>query len=778
MTLRRTAKPADLHTICSNQQRDAYAEVIVTCGSLLEDALREAWRFYSGEGPPDDVATVSALIHEQMKTQGSINLAPVGLTKMFFVLKKGGFFDGWSKWRHANHAFLDQPDLLKLLDIRNDLQHRRSQTLGDGDGKAPETVSRKNSRDMAKACLRALVTLGQLDEGAGRSWAEKLGTKPIDPPVNNLPGRWYVRLIGRDEELDSISAALQTGNFSRFALEGRAGVGKSSIAREFAEVAFAQGNVRQVIWVSGKERYYTSKGELIQEGQLQDKCGHTIRIILGAFRWELDPTEEVASVAAELLSGCDAPLLVLDNWESLQGDQQLESWLDDLPASVRILYTSRRGVTQARPIRIGGLSRAASLSLLSDYLRDSRHWNSIINAPGLPGQIHDETDGNPLLLMLLASTILRKDEAIRESVQDFLFARRRGRDLLDFLHDYNIEVLNDRQREAFIVSPLLDQPLRSDHLAAALAVDPTTADQLLRDLVEAGLAQLVFNRSAISPFGRERFRIHNFSLQYARRLLVSHPELQKPVNERMQRFLSEGALLMEEFRDEGHYPIGLESGGGEVDSVILEIARELRGCRQSGDYARFENYVRSLRDEWGNSSWGVMLLHAAATGLPVAASKVGRLKTDARQVVPPLSVYAVNWLVRDAVERHDTTQLTRLVESGADVDLILVHKEAVHLGQTGHFKEARQLLVAGQKRAFASETPVALRQRQYFTIGLGETDLQEARNSQGLSRTDICQLLTGAEGHVARARELRYLNRQILSSLEDRIVAEKRRVGC
>lgn len=774
MPLKRTAKPVDLHTVCHNQQRDAYAEVIFSCSSILEDALREAWRVFSGEGPPDSVKQIQANLGRELP-KGIETLESLGVTRLYHTLLRADFFTAWAEYRGTDPSALLDADLGALVDVRNDMVHRRGQTMEMQ--RLNGAISRKRARDMAKAGVRALVPLGQLELGAAKSWTDKLGEKPVDPPVNNLPSQWYIRLVGREEALAGVTSALTKGNFSRFALEGRAGAGKSSIAREFANVAFGEGLVRQVIWVTGKERYYRPTGQLVEDGQLRDKFGHCIRTILEAFNWEITGDEDAASVAAEMLAGCDAPLLIMDNWESLQGDKRLQEWLDNLPNTVKILYTSRRGVTQARPIEVPGLSRAGATALLSDFLRDSPQWVPVINSPEQMSVIHRETEGNPLLLTLLSSIILRHAPGAPMDVRGELFYRRKGRDLLDFLHDYNMEILKPDEKRSFVISPLLDQPIRTDHLAAALATDPTTAEGLLRGLVEAGLAQPIFNKSATTPFGRERFRVHPFSLEYARRLLVSDPDIQATVNSRMQEFVQRGDAILRDLRDEGHFPYSNEDKAA-LDALVQDVAREFRDCRRTAKFDRFEQFIQGLPEDWANSAWCRSLLYVAAKGSALPATSLEHIRREIRKAAHPFSPFAIDWLINDALDRDDSQQLRRIVDSGADVDLVFIHKVGVNLGMAGKFDEARLLMHSGMKAAMARETPVTLRQRPYFAIGLAETALREEKMSTALQTSARCALLAEAAKQTDVAAALPYVSATHVDSLRRRVTEERKRLKC
>lgn len=754
--LRRAVSTSDLRIICKNQERDAYAEVIGTCGALLEDSIRAAWSYFREAGPPDEIASIDTGLGRELGQGFDQSLNAYGVQRMYWALKRSQFFRSWAGWRDVPLETLENGEIEELVTIRNDAVHRRQATLNI-EAKGGPRVDRKKSRDIGKATIVALRFLGQIQQNEVTSWVRRLGERPRDPSLANLPNRWYPELVGRSEEVDAILGDIQSAEFRRFALDGLAGVGKSSIALEVATRAYAEGVVTQAIWVSGKIRYYSQDGDLVEEQKISDGLSHVTRTILKAFSWVPGDGEDPTASAIALLESCERPLLVIDNWESLQHFDDLSEFLLRMPTQVKVVYTSRRAVTEARPRRIDGLSFTATKQLLGLLLRDSPHWIAVLNHPPSLREIHAETRGNPLLITMLAAVVRRSISGLEESVTKQLFRRARGRDLLEFMHDYNIEQLDEQARTGFTATPMLDSPIRPDWMAAALNTDYATARRILDQLVEVNLAESVQDNAAASSHLRQRYRVHVFSLEYARRLLESAPDLRQAVGMRLAKKRAEDEASIQLLTDGGLVPTVPDQDVGHR-SILAEIGWSYRRTLETKDVRILNDLEKSLASRILEAGWYIYINLRLAEHVGEPASAIESLRARVRKAeMNSHSEASVEWLVRDAIERQKPDDILRFAESEETLELVdpvAIHKLGVALGRVSRFETAERIHLLGLRVAEKRSDYRSYKQRQYFLIGLAENMIVWARTISRREASKGREILTRGQEYLQQAQKL------------------------
>lgn len=763
----RVVRTQDLNAICSNQERDAFGEVVSTCGSLLEESLRVAWADFCDRGPPDRVDRVEKALLAKGGDDFDLTLEPYGVAKIYGRLLDAEFFKEWLEWRLSVGSRLDlsqvqNPKIQKLARVRNEIVHRRSAALyGDS-----SELNRSSSREYATATFQALHFLGQVTDAQLRTWIGRLTTRPKDPSVVSLPAKWYPDLIGRQAIVDRILDDLKAEDFRRHALEGGSGVGKSSIALEVASRAFALGTVSQAVWVSGKIRYYTSDGKIVEKMPISDGLSHTTSTILRAFQYPLEPGDSAEAACAALLEDCEKPLLVMDNWESLQHFEDLGDFLNDL-RGVRILYTSRRGVTEARPRRIGGLDYQSTKQLLSLLLRDTVQWNSIVNFPTMLREIHTETAGNPLLLTMISS-LIRRSGAVELDVRRQLFRRARGRDLLAFMHDYNIEALGEEERQAFAITPILEAPLTADAVAAALNIETSRARQVLNNLVEVNLAEVVFDPAALSLSNRERYRVHAFSLEHARRLIEGKVDLQKQVLERLRERHLEDEAVVQLLRDRGLFP----EGAPAHTDVVPQCAVAFRRVLTTSSMAAIETLESELAEEIRLSGWFLYLRLVALSACHRRGEELSAWEARLRSAPPPYSSGAITWIVNDAMKRQKPESLLEIVERptvGGLVDLKVIHQIAVHVSkERSEFELAEALYEKGMGILTTRQGFKSLRQKHYYLMARVQNIIVWTKRVS-LEAATREELLTRAIGLLDEAQSLPFADSDLIARKRDEL---------
>ncbi|VVE55748.1 NB-ARC domain-containing protein [Pandoraea anhela] len=262
-------------------------------------------------------------------------------------------------------------------------------------------------------------------EAKGPRILELNGDRPnpylrVDPPpltglfrVNriphNLPDRNFIcpRFIGRDRIVNALWRWLGDDLSHVKVLAGEGGLGKSSIAYEFAERVSETPDApfEQVMWLTAKERqfkafddqyvkmperHYTSYAEL-----LVAICGR-----LPFTTAELDgaTSVELRRMVKQGLSSTTS-LVVIDDVDSLSGEEQrqvLELGMMLGGSSSRLLLTTRfnQSFSNDNVIKISGLTLADEFPLYLEALRDRLAFPKLTTQE--IEKIHQTSDGSPL----------------------------------------------------------------------------------------------------------------------------------------------------------------------------------------------------------------------------------------------------------------------------------------------------------------------------------------------------------------------------------------------
>jgi cold shock CspA family protein/tetratricopeptide (TPR) repeat protein len=186
---------------------------------------------------------------------------------------------------------------------------------------------------------------------------------------HNLPLPDYddTGLRGRDELCARIETALVSGREGVITLVGEGGIGKTAIALQVAYRLLDEEaeSFDRILWVTLKTERLTGTGVKLLNGGVVSILGATEEI---GRELSNDFHGGVAALAKSL-EGI-ATLICIDNLETVNGDDFLELY-EAMPASVRFLVTSRRGIGQVeRRIAVGPLDEVASLQILNRLIKD------------------------------------------------------------------------------------------------------------------------------------------------------------------------------------------------------------------------------------------------------------------------------------------------------------------------------------------------------------------------------------------------------------------------
>ncbi len=247
-------------------------------------------------------------------------------------------------------------------------------------------LEKKVTKNNFKAILEQYIYQAE----KGKSIANKLFTKESflepnnftqtpQPTYHNLPSRDYTRLVGREAQAKKLLELLSfEWSIPCVSIEGIGGAGKTTLALEIAYRCLKASNdvylgrtsennlpsFELIVFTSAKSHFFTPTGvlpRLRRERGLVDIFTSIIRTI-SFYDSQTTSFEETYEQIYKCLANMRT-LLIIDNLDTLEEQQQVLSFLYELPPTVKALITSREK-TPFNTVALSSLTKTEALILI------------------------------------------------------------------------------------------------------------------------------------------------------------------------------------------------------------------------------------------------------------------------------------------------------------------------------------------------------------------------------------------------------------------------------
>jgi tetratricopeptide (TPR) repeat protein len=384
-------------------------------------------------------------------------------------------------------------------------------------------------------------------------------------PWHNLPQRSYARFVGRKEELEQLNRLLLPYPRSRHflvTLDGIGGVGKSALAIELAyrcreDYAALPQDERfdAIVWVSAKRTLLTAGG--IQQRQ------QTFNTLADLYREIATVLEQPAILQAdadqrrglvERALAAQRTLLIVDNLETVD-DEELLTFLRELPDPTKAIVTTRHRIDIAYAIRLAGMPepdakalmlveaarKGVELTLATESTEKTSSANSVASVAVLD-DLYRKTGGIPLAIVWSIALM-----SMGYSVESVLLRLGSGHsDIARFCFAESVARIRDRDAYKLLLALALFERSVSRQMLGQVA--GLGDDVIGRD---DGLAELL-QLSLVERKG-DRFKLLPLTQSYALEELARRPELERELRERwiecLMTFSRPYADLYSQWRD-------------------------------------------------------------------------------------------------------------------------------------------------------------------------------------------------------------------------------------
>ncbi len=350
-------------------------------------------------------------------------------------------------------------------------------------------------------------------------------TETPQPTYHNLPSRDYTRLVGRDAEVKKLLELLSfEWPIPCVSIEGIGGAGKTTLALEIAYRCLKASNdiylgrasennlpsFELIVFTSAKSHFFTPTGvlpRLRRERTLVDIFISITRTI-SFYDSQTASFEETYQQIYKCLANMRT-LLIIDNLDTLEEQQQILSFLYELPPTVKALITSREK-TPFNTVVLSSLTKTDALILIQQQADEKELDLNLKQCI----QLYQTTGGIPAAIIYAISQLAAGYTF--DSVTSQLTPTQG--DFCRFYFESSVLPLKGKAAHKFLMAlSLFTKPAYSEKLKAIAGVENPLD-------VADGLAKL--QQLSLINYRQGRYEMLHLTREYALSEMSSNPEFE------------------------------------------------------------------------------------------------------------------------------------------------------------------------------------------------------------------------------------------------------------
>jgi tetratricopeptide (TPR) repeat protein len=353
----------------------------------------------------------------------------------------------------------------------------------------------------------------------------------VSQVLNNLPSQG--EFIGRVAEKLQIHEVLASG-VPVVTIEGVPGIGKTALALAVAhEVASITGNRRihlrttgfrsvprydSIVWMSARYRDLDLTDILDTVARVLELTD-IIRLSVDEKRGELNRRLQRRRT-----------LLIIDNFESVMNDADIQEFLEHLSPPTQVLITSRYQVqlSESQLIPLCQLSPDEGIQLI-------RQEGNRLKIEGLLHASDEKllelcklVGGSPLVIKWTAGQMRQTGQILEGVMEDIADARGK---IFEFLFDRSWNLLSEESRKILKTMPVFEAPASRTAIKAACDLSESELEKGIKQLVQLWLVEPYGSKSPLA-----RYSIHPLTRAYAEAKLRGDPQLEQDTHTRVVRY--------------------------------------------------------------------------------------------------------------------------------------------------------------------------------------------------------------------------------------------------
>jgi tetratricopeptide (TPR) repeat protein len=479
--------------------------------------------------------------------------------------------------------------------------------------------------------------------------------------LHNLPQRPYSKFIGRQQDMKKVLKWLMPRySIYKICITGIGGVGKTSLALACAYHCLYASSAPEppanvpifdlIIFVSAKERVLDRDGLHQKLRYASADLVQQILNMLGSKELLTHETpatsfEEQVDLICRVLEKYRT-LLILDNLETVQNLKKIESFLQDLPGTVRSILTTRNSFI-GDPIPLTVLSEEEGLNLVQ---HQAKHIGVKLSAENCK-DLYDLTGGLPLAIHLVIGQLYRGRSI--ERVQKQLLEPTG--DLVQYCFKASVESIQDQPAYYLLLAAtLLPESVPRDLLINVVLSDcddPYVGENAIEQLQTLSLV----SQEDDTEF-HSRYRIVAPLRTYLHAQLQNHPQFEQEARERwLREYLQWSKMYTDQYP--GEWQGRFEGLDREWENILMAA----NWAMQTGRYDEMLQLWQHLKPYFYMVGRGANGMRFWLTGLEWAA-----------------------WLTEAALERQDNLNAGAVLYFRAWVKMEIGNNQPDVPSQTDH----------------------------------------------------------------------------------------------
>ncbi|NEQ20882.1 MAG: AAA family ATPase [Microcoleus sp. SIO2G3] len=356
---------------------------------------------------------------------------------------------------------------------------------------------------------------------------------------HNLPPLDCTRLVGRKAEVQQLLEWLSFEHpIPRIAIQGTGGVGKTTLLLDVAHRCLQASQAAQqgdsasatkvirscpdlptfeaIAFTCAKTQHFTNFGivpRFRQEGTLRE----ILRTIAHTLHCPDKPSASFAEAGDQILRCLEhrRMLLIVDNLDQLEERQDILSFLYELPATVKVVITSRECIPLPT-IRLNALATTEALHLIQHQARERGMQLNLAES-----QMLSQTTGGIPAAIVYAISQLAMGYGLEEVP---LMLQQPNGDFSRFYFERATKSLQGTPAQSLLIALALfsKPPTREAICTIAAVTDPSLATAGFIRLLQLSLIQLQHGRYTLPQLTRRFVLVE----------LAAHPEFEQSIRER------------------------------------------------------------------------------------------------------------------------------------------------------------------------------------------------------------------------------------------------------
>ena len=338
------------------------------------------------------------------------------------------------------------------------------------------------------------------------------------PPENDA----YTKFIGRKKDLQDLLTNLRPERRTHIvALGGVGGVGKTALARAFAESqAGARDDGRDfdyIVWVSAKTNILKETVEQLQPGfeDIEDVLDEIAKVADSPQLIYVKPFEKKKTEILDLLAG-GRFLLIIDNFETVKRKEKFWEFLLEIPIPSKVLVTSRETFSEGcLTFQITELCEEEALEVFANECRAlGQDPDSILRTKKEKSELVLRTGGIPLALKHI-SILLHRGAQLSEALHKL--SAKIG-PIAEFCFRETYKALAKSEKTVWVAFGVFQRPATVGELVQVTDLAEYEVQETLNTLKKYSIVT-----RSVDPDGFESFSCLPLTLEFAKKEAESWP---------------------------------------------------------------------------------------------------------------------------------------------------------------------------------------------------------------------------------------------------------------